>query len=314
VSTPPPLALDLIVFARGLSTLPGVRPALTAIDLDVLPGDIFTIVGRGGSGKTMLLEALVGLRRVAADRLEVCGAEPHLVARAVKQRIGIALAHADVERKITVEEALRLFASFYERADPERSLARLGLEAVRHRPVEALPAALRQRVSLAIALVNDPVVLFADEPARDLDPEGARLVWDLLRERRERGRTSVITTNHLDDAARLSDRVAIIDRGRLVAVDTPAALMARSTAPVRVAFELLKPEVPPDALSALDGVLEVRIDRATYVLTCRDGHATLRAALRLLDSLEVRPLSIGLRQQTLEDVFFELTTGAEAGA
>lgn len=306
-----PLALDTIVFARGLSTPPAARPALHAIDLDILPGEIFSIVGRAGSGKTMLLEAMVGLKRVSAAELQVCGADPARLPPAVKQRIGVAPRDVDLERKITVDEAVRLFARFYERAEPEQALARLRLHAVRHHRVDALPTATRQRLSLALAILNDPVVLFADEPTRDLDPEGARLVWELLRERRERGRTSVITTNHLDEAARLSDRVAILKEGRLVAVDTPIALMARSTAPVRVTFELLKPEVPVEALTALEHVVDVRLDRATYTLTSREGHATLRAVLRLLDSLSVRALTVGLRQQTLEDVFFELTAPTE---
>jgi ABC-2 type transport system ATP-binding protein len=312
--TAEPLALDTIVFARGLTTPPGVRPPLVAIDLDVLPGEIFTIVGRGGAGKTMLIETLAGLRPAAAEQLMVCGHDPQRVPRVLKQRIGVALAHAGFERKITVEETLRLFARFYDRADPERALARLQLAAVRHRGVDALPAPLRQRVSLAVALVHDPVVLFADEPTHEMDPEGARLVWDLLRERRERGRTSIIASNRLDEAAQLSDRVAILEQGRLVAVAPPSELIRRSQAPVRVTFELLKPEIAVDLLFQLDAVIDAQVDRASYVVTSRDGHATLRAVLRLLDSLQLRPLAISLRQQTLDDVFFELTTGAEARA
>ena len=303
-----PLALDTIVFARGLTTPPGVSPALHAIDLDILPGEVFSIVGRAGSGKSLLLEALVGLRRVSAAALQVCGGDPQRLPRTVRQRVGIAPRHADVERKLTVAEAMRLFAGFYDRADPAAAMARLRLDEVQDRAVDALPTAMRQRVSLALALVNDPVVLFADEPTRDLDPEGARLVWELLRERRDRGRTSVITTNHLDEAARLSDRVAILHGGRLVAVDTPAALMARSTgAPVRVTFELMKPDVSFEMLQPLEAVLDVQMDRAEYVLTSRDGTATLRAVLRLLDNMRVPPVSVSLRQQTLEDVFFQMT-------
>ena len=310
--TTPPLALDTIVFARGLSTPPGVRPALQAIDLDVLPGEIFSIVGSAGSGKTALLEALVGLRHVTATRFVVCGHDPQRVPRALKQRIGAALTRSDVERKVSVIEALRLFALLYDRADPEGALTRLELGAVRHARVEELPPPLRQRVSLALALVHNPVVLFADEPTHQMDPEGARLVWELLRERRERGRTTVLATNRLDEAAGLSDRLAILQHGRMVAVDTPTALIARSTSPVRVTFELLKPEVALESLAALDAVVDARMERASYVITSRDGHATLRAVLRLLDTLHVRPLTINLRQQTLEDVFFELTAGAPA--
>ncbi|MEX2271455.1 MAG: ABC transporter ATP-binding protein [Vicinamibacterales bacterium] len=309
-----PLALDTIVFARGLTTPPGVKPELSGISLDVLPGEIFSIVGRAGSGKTTLLEALIGMRPALRDTLQVCGHDPRRVPEALRQRIGVALAHAEFERKITVEEALRLAAGFYDRSDPQRALAQLRLEPVRHRQIESLPAPMRQRVSLAAALINDPAVLFADEPTHEMDPEGTRLVFDLLRERRDRGRTSVIATNHLEEAARLSDRIAVLERGRLVAVDTPAALIRRSRAPVRVTFEVTKPDVPLDALLALDAVIDARLDRTTYVLTSRDGHATLRAVLRMLDRLQLRPLAVGLRQQALEDVFFEMIAAGEADA
>ena len=296
------------MFARGLSTSAGVRPELDGIDLDILPGEIFSIVGRSGAGKTCLLEALVGLRPFSAKHLLVCGTDPRQFPRAVKQRIGVAPSRVAVERTITVEEALQLFAGFYEQADPEGTMDRLDLQGVRHRVVESLPPPLMQRVSLALALLNDPVVLFADEPTRDQDPEGARLVWHLLRERRERGRTSVITTNHLDEAARLSDRVAVIRNGRLVAADTPAALIAGSASTsVQIVIELLKPALETDELRTIDGVIEVQQDRAHYTVTSGDGVATLRRILRVLDTAGVRPLNVSMRQQTLEDVFFALT-------
>jgi ABC-2 type transport system ATP-binding protein len=304
-----PLALDTIVFARGLATPAGVQPSLTGVDLDILPGEIFAIVGRAGSGKTMLLEALVGLQRVSADRLVVCGTDPRQFPREVKQRIGVAPRRVAVERKISVDETLRMFAGFYQRADPDAMLERLGLAPARHRAVDSLPPHLTQRLSLALALLNDPVVLFADEPTRDLDPEGSRLVWDLLRERRDRGRTSVITTNHLDDAARMSDRVAIIHAGRLIAAESPAELMAQSKTPVRVTVELSKPEVPLDAVRKLEGVIDAYLDRSSYLMVTTDGPATLRAVMRLLESLAIHPVTLGMRQQTLEDVFLELTGG-----
>lgn len=303
-----PLALDTIVFARGLSTSDDGGPVLNDIDLDILPGEIFSIVGREGSGKSSLLEALVGLRPCAAEHLVVCGSDPRQFPSAVKQRIGVAPGRVAVEGAITVEEALQLFAGFYEQADAAATMDRLELQDVRHRAVDSLPPAAMQRVSLALALLNDPVVLFADEPTRDLDPEGTRLVWQLLRERRERGRTSVITTNHLDEAARLSDRVAVIREGRVVAVDTPAALIAGSASTlVQVELELLKPTLTIDELRTIEAVVDVEQDRARYVVASADGVATLRGILRLLDAREVRPLNVSMRQQTLEDVFFTLT-------
>jgi ABC-2 type transport system ATP-binding protein len=303
-----PLALDTIVFARGLSTSPETPPALDGIDLDILPGEIFTIVGRAGSGTTTLLEALVGLQPVSAAQFTVCGADPRQFSRTVKERIGVAPKRVAVERKMTVDEVLRLFAGFYQRGDAERVLRLLNLTAVRSRTVESLAPDPAQRLSIALALVNRPTVLFADEPTRDLDPDSSRIVWDILRDRRERGRTSVITTNRLDEAASLSDRVAIIHGGRLIAADTPAALMARSRAPVNVTFELLKPQVSIETAMALDAVLDVQMDRSQYTLVSSDGRATLRAVMRLLETEGLHAVTLAMRQQTIEDVFLSLTS------
>ncbi len=302
-----PLALDTIVFARDLNTPAGIAPSLTGIDLDILPGEIFTIVGRTGSGTTTLLEALVGLQPVLASQFIVCGADPRQFPRSVKQRIGVAPKRVTVERKITIDEAVRLFAGFYERADPDRTLRQLGLHEIRTRAVDGLSPDLVQRLSLALALLNDPVVLFADEPTRDLDPEASRMVWDILRDRREHGRTSVITTNRLDEAAALSDRIAVIHRGRLIAADAPAALVAQARTPVHVTFELLKPQLPIDAVMALDAVIDAAMDRSQYTLVSRDGTATLRAVIRLLETMNLKAVTLGMRQQTIEDVFLSLT-------
>lgn len=304
----PPLALDTVVFARGLRTLGDARPSLAPMDLDILPGEIFAIVGRAGSGKSALLESLVGLRPVAADQLSVCGADPRRFAAAVKQRIGVAPCGASVERHLTVEEALTLFGAFYERRLTTASiLETMDLVSVRQRPVQTLPPSVAQRFSLALALVNDPVVLFADDPTRDLDPDSARRVWNLLRLRREQGRTSVITTNHLEEAERLGDRIAILEAGRLVDVDTPAGLLARARAPVQVVFDLPKPEMDTEALGRLDGAVGTAVRRGdTYAVSSRDGFATMRALIRLLDQHQATPRSLAMHRPGLEDVFFDL--------
>ena len=304
-----PLALETVVFARGLCTPNHARPSLAPMDLDILPGEIFVIVGRAGAGKSALLECLVGLRAVAADQLNVCGADPRRFAPAVKQRIGVAASGTNVERHLTVEEALTLFGAFYERrVETAALMATLDLEHVRHRPVQTLPASVAQRFSLALALVNDPVVLFADEPTRDLDPDSARRVWNLLRRRRDQGRTSVITTNHLEEAEHLGDRIAILEAGRLVAVDTPAGLIARTRAPVRVVFDLPKPDIDVESLGKLDGVAGAATRRGdSYALSSHDGFATMRALIRLLDQHRAIPRSLAMQRPGLDDVFFDLT-------
>ena len=303
-----PLAVDTVVFTRALRTPGHGGPALESIDLDILPGEIFVIVGRANSGKSALLESLVGLRPVIADELIVCGADPRRFAPSVKQRIGVAACAANVERHLGVEEALVLFGRFYDRRlPPAELLAMLDLEPVRRRPVQTLSPSLAQRFSIALALVNDPVVLFADEPTRDQDPESARRIWNLLRQRRDRGRTSVITTNLLEEADRLADRIAVLEQGRLVAVDTPAALLAQAKAPVQVVFDLPKPDMSLELLGTLEGVIGTVGRRGdTYALPSNDGFATMRALIRLLDQQKATPRSLAMQRPGLEDVFFDL--------
>jgi ABC-2 type transport system ATP-binding protein len=227
MSTPSPdrPLSEAVVLARGLTTW-GSSHLLTGISLDVAPGEIVSIVGDEASGKSQLLDALVGLRACTADTLLVCGLDPRVDPIGVNRRIGAVPRRIGVEHKLTVGETLDLYAAFHERAEPDRLMARLDLDAVRGTLVEKLPPHLSQRVFLAVALLHDPDVFFADEPTRDLDPRGKRLVWEILADRRQRGRTSVISTNHLDDAARVSDRIGVMHDGHLVAADTPAALAA----------------------------------------------------------------------------------------
>ncbi len=305
-----PLALDTVVFTRGLQSVDGAHPRLHDINLDILPGEVFAIVGRDGSGKTALLESLVGLRRSQADQLIVCGADLRAHAPMVKQRIGVATPRsAAVERHLRIEEAIDLFGRFYERPLATSAvLALLNLEEVRREPVHRLPPSVAQRFWLALALVNDPVVLFANEPLRDLEPESKQLVWALLRDRQTRGQTTVMVTNHLGEAERLADRVAILDNGRLIRADTPGRLLAGSATPVRVVFDLAKPPLDLGTLGKLDGVTGgVARHGDVYTLSSVDGFATMRALIRFLDSLKVRPHSLAMQQPSLQDVFLDLT-------
>jgi len=308
-ATSAPLALDTTVFARRLRTLQG--PPLHDVNLDVLPGEIFVVVGRTGSSKSTLLESLVGLRRVEAEDLVVCGCDPRAMPAEVRQRIGVAPQRASLERKVRVDEALALFRSFYERTvDPEQLLEDLHLTSFRRWTTDRLPPSAAQRFSLALALVNDPVVLFADEPTRDLDPEETRRVWDLLRDRRRRGRTVVMTSDRLEEAERLADRVAVLERGRLLVAETPAALLARSDRKVLVTFDLARPAIDMDVLGRLDAAVSAVREGDVYSIWSTDGFATTRALIRMLDALAARPRTLQLRYPNLEDVYFTLTAGA----
>lgn len=300
-----PLAVDTAVYVRRLRS--SSTPVLHDLDLDIFPGEIFAIVGRATSERTALFEALVGLRRVDADRLTVCDSDPRAFPAQVRQRIGVAPRRAAVDRNLRVAEALALFASLYERPVPiDPLLETLDLAAHRDTCAGRLPPDAARRLSLALALVNDPAVLFVDDPTRDLDPVDARRVVELLRARRQRGRTVVLTTGSLDEAERLADRVAVLDNGRLVAADSPAGLLARVNGRVLVTVDLPSPELPLDSLRGLDAAVDARVDGGRYVLWSNDGFATARALIRLLDGLHARPRALTVQYPTLESVFFQL--------
>jgi ABC-2 type transport system ATP-binding protein len=300
-----PLAVDTVVYARRLRS--AAPPAIHDLDLDILPGEIFAIVDRIVSGRTALFEALVGLRRVDADAFIVCGSDPRAFPAAVRERIGVAPRRAAVDRTLRVDEALALFASFYVRTEPLDALIEvLALSPYRTTLVRRLPPDAAQRLSLALALVNEPAVLFVEDPTRDLDPGDARRVWDLLRERRRRGRTVVVATGSLEEAERLADRVAIFDGGRLVAVDSPSVLLAQVDGRVLLTLELPRPLILHESLRALEGAVGVDVEGDRYAVWSIDGFATARSLIRLLDSLDVQPHTLTMRYPTLEDVFFRL--------
>lgn len=308
-----PLALDTIVFARRLRSVGRRGPRLVDVDLEILPGEVFVIIGRARAGKTALVESFVGLRPVQADQLSVCGADPMRFPLEVKERLGVAVGRAGVERGLRVAEALRLFSRFYSRpTDPDRLLDILHLRGLEREPVHRLPAWGAQLFSLALALVNDPIVLVADEPTRDLDPTHAQHIARLLADRRAKGLTTIMTSNNLDEAERLADRVCLLDAGRVLAVETPQALIARGGSPLRIVFEVRKRAVALDALAELPGVTAAHADGETYIVASRDGFATLRGLIRYLERQGVEPASLRLAQPTLRDAVLELLQAGDA--
>ena len=219
--------MDTVVEVEGLRKRYGDTVALDGLDLRIGAGQIFGIVGPNGAGKTTLVETSVGLRRADAGSVTVLGGTPG--DPAVRERIGVQLQSAALPDRIRVEEALALFASYYEQpADWRRVLADWGLQDKRKALFSSLSGGQRQRVFIALALVNDPQVVFLDELTTGLDPEVRRMTWELVREIRDRGRTVVLVTHHMDEVERLCDRVAVVQHGRVIAEDAPARLVARS--------------------------------------------------------------------------------------
>src|SRR5277367_2000045 len=234
----------------------GEVQAVRGVSFSVEEGEVFGLLGPNGAGKTSTVEILEGLRAPDSGRISVCGLDPQKSPNQLKHEIGAALQSTSLPDKLRVMEALKLFASFYKRRrDPEELLKRFGLVEKRDAFYSQLSGGQKQRLALAMALVNDPQVLFFDEPTAGLDPQVRREIYDIIEELKRGKKTILVTTHYIEEAERLCDRVAIVDHGRVIALGTPRELKQRSGAVTRITVRMAKPETN-GALGTLEGVSE----------------------------------------------------------
>jgi ABC-2 type transport system ATP-binding protein len=216
--------------------------AVRGVSFNVEEGEVFGLLGPNGAGKTTTVEILEGLRTPDGGRVSVCGFDPQRDSDALKHEIGAALQSTSLPDKLRVMEALRLFASFYRRRrNPEELLKRFGLEEKRNAFYSQLSGGQKQRLALAMALVNDPKMLFFDEPTAGLDPQVRREIYDIIEELRREKKTILMTTHYIEEAERLCDRVAIVDHGKVIALGSPRELKAHSGGTTRIEVRLARP-------------------------------------------------------------------------
>jgi len=272
-------------------------------------GECFGLLGPNGAGKTTTIEILEGLLAPDAGEVEVLGQRWDREAGSLRPRLGIQLQETQLAEKLTVEETLRLFRSFYPRGPSvDELLDMVELGSKRTAWVSKLSGGQKQRLSVACALVGDPELLFLDEPTTGLDPQSRRQLWALLERFGDRGGTILITTHYMDEAHELCDRVGIMDQGKLIALGTPRELVASLGAEHVIEFALgdgTRPE--PAALAALPGVRDVRIDESHTHLSTSELHRTVPALLDLLRAKDAALSQLGTHSATLEDVFVTLT-------
>src|SRR5579863_9721646 len=285
----------------------GEVEAVRGVSFSVEEGEVFGLLGPNGAGKTSTVEILEGLRDPDSGRLSVCGLNPQTQSKELKHEIGAALQSTSLPDKIRVMEALRLFASFYKRRrNPEELLKRFGLEEKRNTFYHQLSGGQKQRLALAMALVNDPQVLFLDEPTAGLDPQVRREIYDIIEELRRDKKTILITTHYIEEAERLCDRVAIVDHGKVIALGTPRELKQRSGAVTRITVRMAKPEVN-GALGNLEGVTECRAQAEDYLLCSTRVPRTIVALVKHLEEQNNELVSLEISTPSLEDIFLELT-------
>jgi ABC-2 type transport system ATP-binding protein len=292
---------------RGLHKRFGSTVAVRALDLEVRRGECFGLLGPNGAGKTTTIEIFEGLQQADAGEVEVLGLSWARDADRLRPRLGIQLQETALPDKLTVEETVRLFRSFY--PDGKSVLELVDMVALgekRRTQVRNLSGGQRQRLSLACALAGAPDVLFLDEPTTGLDPQSRRQLWDLVDEFRAGGGTILLTTHFMDEAEKLSDRIAILDHGEILVEGTPRELIASLGGEHVIEFATTRPLAASELLR-LPEVTEQALHDGLQRLTTREPHRTVPALLALIDGEGAELTALNTHHATLDDVFLAKT-------
>ena len=285
----------------------GAVEAVRGVSFVVNEGEVFGLLGPNGAGKTSTVEILEGMRTPDRGTVRVCGLDPERSGSDFKQTIGAVLQSTALPDKLKVKEALDLFASFYrDRASTEGLLKRFQLEEKRDAFYKELSGGQKQRLALAMALVNNPKVVFLDEPTAGLDPQVRREIYDIIEELRREKKTVLLTTHYIEEAERLCDRVAIVDHGKIIKTGTPRELKQSSAGTTRIEVRLARPATEA-ALRGLDGVSDFRTMGDVYVLYASRAPQAIVSLVKHLEADNNELQTMEMYSPSLEDVFIELT-------
>jgi ABC-2 type transport system ATP-binding protein len=285
--------------------------AARGVSFDIHDGEIFGLIGPNGAGKTTTLECVIGLREPDAGSIEICGIDARRHPREVKQKIGAALQTTALQDQITPREALTLFGSFYaQRLTAAELLDRFGLADKADAHFNTLSGGQRQRLALALAFVNRPELVFLDEPTSALDAQSRRDLHREILRMKEDGHTVLLTTHYIDEAEALCDRVAVINKGVVVASGGTRELMAGSSALPSVFVGASRP-IDPSVLSPLAGIEDLSCEGATARFRTTDVNRTVAALVNILDAHGIEMTELHVQKASLEDVFLELTSAGE---
>ncbi|MCC6197224.1 MAG: ABC transporter ATP-binding protein, partial [Burkholderiales bacterium] len=295
---------DPVLVVEHLRKVYGDVVAVDDVSFEVRRGEIFGIIGPNGAGKTTTVESAQGLRRADSGTIRVLGLDPQTQGQALRHRIGAQLQQSSLPDRVTVREALQLFAAFATNpVAPEQLIEQWGLAERRDAAFGDLSGGQKQRLFIALAFVNDPEVVFLDELTQGLDPQARHVTWELIREIRAQGKTVVLVTHFMDEAETLCDRVAIIDRGRVVALDTPVGLVDALDMPTHVRFTTARDDLPN--LLTIPGVR--RVERDGGRVEVEGSGPVLALVASALVAHDILPTDLRAERPTLEDAFITLT-------
>jgi ABC-2 type transport system ATP-binding protein len=301
--------MNTIVQVEGLRKVYDATVAVDEISFEVNEGEIFGMVGPNGAGKTTTIECLEGLRKPDQGTIRVLGVDPQREGQTLRERTGMQLQQSNLPERMKVWEALDLYASFYPKVvDWKTLLVQLGLEEKCNTPFSKLSGGQKQRLFIALALLPDPQLVFLDELTTGLDPQARHAIWDLVRDVRSKGKTVLLTTHFMEEAERLCDRVAILDHGRIVALDTPSALIRDLGVEERVVFSV-DGTLPPAFEKTLSGAARVEVQGERVTVRGQNGRKVplVSEVVGQLTELGIPFRDLRTEQPTLEDVFLRPT-------
>jgi ABC-2 type transport system ATP-binding protein len=299
-----------IVEVTELTKHYGKHAAVDGVSFSVEEGEIFGILGPNGAGKTTTVESIAGLRKPDGGTIRVLGLDPQQDRDRLRAVVGVQLQESELPERMTVSEAVELFASFYaDPADPDELIEGLGLAEKRDAQYQKLSGGQKQRLSIALALVGKPKVAILDELSTGLDPQARRETWHLIESIRSRGVTVILVTHLMEEAERLADRVAVIDAGRIVAIDTPAGIIARVNAEQRLRF---RPSAPIEDRLLTDLPEVSGVERTGPVLVVSGTGNLIHAVTSVLAQHQVVANDLRVEQANLDDAYLALTARAQA--
>jgi ABC-2 type transport system ATP-binding protein len=294
-----------IVEVTDLTKRYGGHAAVDGVSFSVEEGEIFGILGPNGAGKTTTVESIAGLRRPDAGRIRVLGLDPQRDRDRLRNILGVQLQESELPERMTVAEAVSLFASFYaDQADPATLIADLGLDEKRDTQYGKLSGGQKQRLSIALALVGKPRVAILDELSTGLDPQARRETWDLIQSMRDHGVTVLLVTHLMEEAERLADRVAVIDAGRIIAIDTPAGIVSRVNAEQKLRF---RPSAPIEDRLLTDLAEVSSVKRAGAVVVVSGTGNLIQAVTSILAQHRIVANDLRVEQANLDDAYLALT-------